>query len=229
MKPIVAIVGRPNVGKSTFFNRITRTQDALVDDIPGVTRDRLYGNVRWDGIEFTLVDTGGFSRANDDDFADLIRFQIEQAIEDADVIVLVLDGKAGISPFDADLVKILREISKPVFYVVNKIDGAEKEVNLYDFYRLGIEKLYSLSAAHGYGMSDFLNDLIAVLGKFGSEVSPDTSRDMIKLAVVGRPNVGKSSLINYILGEQRLLVSDIPGTTRGAIEKGWKNFPLSRP
>jgi GTP-binding protein len=218
MKPIVAIVGRPNVGKSTFFNRITRTQDALVDDIPGVTRDRLYGNVNWDGIEFTLVDTGGFLKENDDDFADLIRFQIEQAIEDADVIVLVLDGKAGISPFDADLVKILREISKPVFYVVNKIDGAEKEVNLYDFYRFGIEKLYSLSAAHGYGISDFLNDLVAVLGKFGSEASLDTSRDMIKLAVVGRPNVGKSSLINYILGEQRLLVSDIPGTTRGAID-----------
>jgi GTP-binding protein len=218
VKPIVAIVGRPNVGKSTFFNRITRTRDALVDDLPGVTRDRLYGHVNWDGIEFTLVDTGGYLRANEDDFADLIRFQIEQAIEDADVIVLVLDGKAGISPFDADLIKILREISKPVFYAVNKIDGVEKEVNLYDFYRFGIEKLYSLSAAHGYGMSDFLDDLVAVLGTLGSEPSLNTSRDMINLAVVGRPNVGKSSLINYILGEQRLLVSDIPGTTRGAID-----------
>ena len=218
MKPIVAIVGRPNVGKSTFFNRITRTRDALVDDLPGVTRDRLYGHVNWDGIEFTLVDTGGFLRANEDDFADLIRFQIEQAIEDADMIVLVLDGKAGISPFDADLIKILREISKPVFYAVNKIDGVEKEVNLYDFYRFGIEKLYSLSAAHGYGMSDFLDDLVAVLGELGPEASLDTPKDMIKLAVVGRPNVGKSSLINYILGEQRLLVSDIPGTTRGAID-----------
>ena len=123
MKPIVAIVGRPNVGKSTLFNRITRSRDAIVDDMPGVTRDRHYGDAAWDGVEFTLVDTGGFVSGDQDYFAPEIRFQILQAIEDADVVILLLDGKGGISPFDEDIVKILREVAKPVFYAVNKIDG----------------------------------------------------------------------------------------------------------
>ncbi len=214
MKPIVAIIGRPNVGKSTFFNRVTGTRKALVDDYPGVTRDRHYGDATWDGIRFTLVDTGGFSDQGKDDFAHKIRFQIIQAMEDADVIILLLDGKHGISPFDEDVVKILRESEKPVFYAVNKIDGIEQEVKLYDFYSLGIEKLYPISAEHRYGISGFLDDLTSVLPKTVTEETVD----MIKLAVVGKPNVGKSSLINRILGQNRLLVSDTPGTTRDAID-----------
>ncbi len=214
MKPIVAIVGRPNVGKSTLFNCVTRTRDAIVDDLPGVTRDRHYGNARWDGVEFTLVDTGGFSGEDEDDFSPQIRFQILQAIEHADVIILLLDGKGGISPFDQDVVKILRGLTKPILYAVNKIDGAEQEIKLYDFYALGIEKLYPLSAEHRYGLHDFLDDLVQILPK----TVQDNAEDIIKLAVVGKPNVGKSSLINRILGENRLLVSDIPGTTRDAID-----------
>lgn len=214
MKPIVAIVGRPNVGKSTFFNRVTRTRDALVDDLPGVTRDRHYGDAEWDEVEFALVDTGGFQSEDEDDFADEIRFQILQAIEDADVIILLLDGKGGISPFDEDVVQILRTVTKPIFYAVNKIDGVEQEVKLYDLYGLGIEKLYPISAEHRYGVPDFLDDLVLAFPK----TVPDEPQDMIRLAVVGKPNVGKSSLINRILGKKRLLVSDIPGTTRDAID-----------
>ncbi len=214
MKPIVAIVGRPNVGKSTFFNRITRTRKALVDNFPGVTRDRLYGEARWDDVEFTLVDTGGFQGDNEGEFANEIRFQILQAIEDADVVIHLLDGKGGITPFDIDVAEILRVLTKPVFYAVNKIDGFEQEVKLYDFFSLGVERLYPVSAEHNYGMSDFLDDLTGVLPKIPS----DESKETIRLAVVGKPNVGKSSLINRILGEERLLVSDIPGTTRDAID-----------
>lgn len=214
MKPIVAIVGRPNVGKSTFFNRITRSRDAIVDDFPGVTRDRNYGDATWNDVAFTLVDTGGFLSDDKDDFANEIRFQVLQAIEDADVIIILLDGKAGISPYDRDIVKILRTTKKPVFFAVNKIDGLEQETNLYDFYSLGIEKLYSVSAEHRYGINDFLDDLILAFPKSDSV----QTEDMIKLAVVGRPNVGKSSLINRILGKKRLLVSDTPGTTRDAID-----------
>jgi GTP-binding protein len=214
MKPIVAIVGRPNVGKSTFFNRITGSRDAIVDDFPGVTRDRNYGDATWNDVVFTLVDTGGFLSDDKDDFANEIRFQVLQAIEDADVIILLLDGKAGISPYDRDIIEILRTTEKPVFYAVNKIDGLEQETNLYDFYSLGIKKLYPVSAEHRYGVHDFLDDLILAFPKYDSV----QTEDMIKLAVVGRPNVGKSSLINRILGEKRLLVSDIPGTTRDAID-----------
>ena len=216
MKPIVAIVGRPNVGKSTLFNRITRTKDALVDDFPGVTRDRHYRDARWNDIEFTLVDTGGFTEG--DDFADEIRFQVYQAIVDADVIILLLDGKEGISPFDREMVDILRTVEKPVFYVVNKIDGAEQEGALSDFYQLGVETLHPISAEHRYGVTDLLDQVVDTQDGYMAGSSEDLTRNFIRLAVVGRPNVGKSSLINRILGEKRLLVSDIPGTTRDAID-----------
>jgi GTP-binding protein len=216
MKPIVAVVGRPNVGKSTFFNRVTRTKDALVDDFPGVTRDRHYGDASWNGVEFTLVDTGGFTEG--DDFADEIRSQVQKAIDDADVIILLLDGKEGISPFDQDIVDTLRAADKPTFYAVNKIDGVEREVFLSDFYQLGLDRLYPLSAEHRYGFVDFLDDIVDSLAGLAAEQHEDESGEMIRLAVVGRPNVGKSSLINRILGEERLLVSDIPGTTRDAID-----------
>ena len=214
MKPIVAIIGRPNVGKSTFFNRVTRTRNALVDNFPGVTRDRHYGDASWNGVEFSLIDTGGFQSEDEDDFSNDIRVQILQAVDDSDAVILLLDGKAGISPFDEDVVKILRRLTKPVFYAVNKIDGTEQEGKLYDFHSLGIEKLYPVSAEHRYGISDFLDDLTDTLPKMPSV----ELEAMIRVAVVGKPNVGKSSLINRILGEKRLLVSDIPGTTRDAID-----------
>jgi GTP-binding protein len=216
MKPIVAIVGRPNVGKSTLFNRITRTKDALVDDFPGVTRDRHYGDASWNDIEFTLVDTGGFTEG--DDLAAEIRFQVHQAIADADVIVLMLDGKEGVSPFDQDIIDILRAVDKPIFYAVNKIDGAEQEVMISDFYQLGIDNPYPLSAEHRYGFNDLLDDIAGSLRDIAGEAVAANDEGRIKLAVVGRPNVGKSSLINRVLGEKRLLVSDIPGTTRDAID-----------
>jgi GTP-binding protein len=216
MKPIIAIVGRPNVGKSTLFNRITRTKDALVDNFPGVTRDRHYGDAVWNDIEFTLVDTGGFTEG--DDFAEEIRFQVRQAIADADVILLLLDGKEGVSPFDQDVIDILRAVDKPIFYAVNKIDGAGQEMILSDFFQLGIDPFYPLSAEHRYGLNDLMDDIVDSLGQFAGEPIEDSDQDRIKLAVVGRPNVGKSSLINRILGEKRLLVSDTPGTTRDAID-----------
>ena len=216
MKPIVAIVGRPNVGKSTFFNQVTRTRDALVDDFPGVTRDRHYGDARWNRAGFTLVDTGGFVEGQD--FSEDIQYQVYQAIDDADIVILLLDGKEGISPYDRDMLDILRTIHKPVFYAVNKIDGAEQEVYLSEFYGLGIEKLYPISAEHRYGLNDFLDDLVRALPVSGAGEVDEDADDTIRLAVVGRPNVGKSSLINRILGEDRLVVSDLPGTTRDAVD-----------
>ncbi|MBC2736497.1 MAG: ribosome biogenesis GTPase Der [Desulfobacteraceae bacterium] len=213
MKPIVALVGRPNVGKSTLFNRLTRTRDALVDDFPGVTRDRNYGDAEWDEVPFTVVDTGGFAGQVDDSFADAIRQQVFQAIEDADAVIMMMDGKYGLSPFDRDIVDRLRDAGKTVFYVVNKIDGPEQENALVDFYRLGLEKVYPLSAEHRYGLVDLLDALVKTFPP-----STDAPRDEIKIAVVGRPNVGKSSLINRLIGQPRHLVSDIPGTTRDAVD-----------
>ncbi len=220
MRPIVAILGRPNVGKSTLFNRITRTQDALVDDAPGVTRDRHYGHASWNAVDFLVVDTGGF--ADDDDFSPEIRLQIFQAIEEADALVFVLDGKAGLSPFDRDLLDILRRNSKKVFYVVNKIDRPEEETRLADFYRLGVEPLYPVSAEHRYGIGDFLDDLVKTLPPAVEEGDRQGDFEAVALAVVGRPNVGKSSLINRILGQERLVVSPTPGTTRDAIDTDFR-------
>ncbi|BBO85676.1 GTPase Der [Desulfosarcina ovata subsp. sediminis] len=227
MKPIVAIVGRPNVGKSTLFNRITRSRDAIVDDLPGVTRDRNFGDARWNDKAFTLVDTGGFAEGDVDAFAPHIRLQVEQAIKDADAVVLVLDGKGGSSPFDTDLIQTLRTVEKPVFYVVNKIDGEGQEKALFDFYGLGVDRLFPVSAEHGYGVADFLDELT---DGFPGAPAKDELPDAIRIAVIGKPNAGKSSLINAILGEERLVVSDVAGTTRDAIDTAFtrdgKNYVL---
>ncbi|MDY6838169.1 MAG: ribosome biogenesis GTPase Der [Thermodesulfobacteriota bacterium] len=214
MKPIVAIVGRPNVGKSTLFNRMTRSRKALVDDLPGVTRDRIYGDAKWDGVSFTVVDTGGFSDFESEQFAPLVRYQVGQAIEEADAIIMLFDGRQGVTPVDTDLVQRLRQSSKPVFYGVNKIDGPSHESALSDFSVLGVAPLYPISAEHRYGVIDFMDALTAVL----PQTTVETSSDRIRLAVIGRPNVGKSSLINCLLGDDRLVVSEMPGTTRDAID-----------
>ncbi|OEU52149.1 MAG: ribosome biogenesis GTPase Der [Desulfobacterales bacterium C00003060] len=214
MKPVVAIVGRPNVGKSTLFNRITRSRKALVDNSPGVTRDRNYGDAQWDDVSFTLVDTGGFSDFESEGFGPLVKYQVMRAIEEADAIITLFDGREGVTPIDTDLVQRLRQCRKPVFYSVNKIHGPRHESFLSDFAVLGVDPLYPLSAEHGYGVHDILDALVAVLPR----CTIDDASKRIKLAVIGRPNVGKSSLINRFLGDERLVVSEIPGTTRDAVD-----------
>lgn len=217
MKPVVAIIGRPNVGKSTIFNRITKSRTALVDDMPGVTRDRHYGEAVWNDMGFTLVDTGGYLVDDEDAFAAEIRFQVGQAIENADAIIMVLDGKTGLSPFDADVIGLLRNAKPPVFYAVNKIDSPSEEGKLSDFYELGLDHLYPVSGEHGFGMHDLLDDLILDFPEEPEEDLDDADKP-INVAVVGRPNVGKSSIINKILNEKRLVVSDVAGTTRDSID-----------
>ena len=216
MKPIVAIIGRPNVGKSTLFNRITRSRTALVDNMPGVTRDRHYGEALWNDAPFLLVDTGGYLIDDEDAFAGAIRDQVTQAVAEADAVVMVLDGKGGISPYDRDLVTILRESHPKVFYVVNKIDGEKQEENLYDFYSLGIDHPYPVSGEHGYGVPDFLDDLVASFPE--AAAYPKEEEEIVNVAVVGRPNAGESSLINRLTGQKRLVVSDVAGTTRDAVD-----------
>jgi GTP-binding protein len=205
------------VGKSTLFNRITRSRTALVDDFPGVTRDRHYSDAKWGDREFILVDTGGFLSRDDDRFASEIRFQVHQAIEDADVVVFVLDGKHGISPYDTDLTEILRSVDKPVYHAVNKIDNIESEErDIFDFYALGVDNIFPVSGEHGYGVADFLDVLTAELPEPPEE--EEEEEGIINVAVVGRPNAGKSSLINQILGEKRHVVSDVAGTTRDSVD-----------
>lgn len=217
MKPVVALVGRPNVGKSTLFNRITRSRNALVDDFPGVTRDRHYADAVWNEKEFTLVDTGGFLLSDDDLFAAEIRQHVEIAVNEADVVVFVLDGRSGVSPFDRDLSDILRRTQKPVFYLINKIENTSQQHNIPEFYSLGIDKFYPVSAEHGLGIESFLDEVVEALPHYEPGVPSDDEVNEICIAVAGRPNVGKSSLINKLFGEQRLMVSEQAGTTRDAV------------
>ncbi len=230
MKPVVALVGRPNVGKSTLFNRITRTRKALVDDFPGVTRDRHYADAVWNEKEFTLVDTGGFLLSDDDLFASEIRQHVEIAVNEADIVLFVLDGKAGLSPFDRDLADILRRSQKTVFYLINKIENASQTYNIPEFYSLGIDKFYPVSAEHGIGVDELLNQVIDRLPNYEFDGSYSDEKREICIAVAGRPNVGKSSLINKLFGEHRLMVSEQAGTTRDSvaltIEHGVTRFKL---
>ena len=215
MKPVVAIVGRPNVGKSTLFNRIARKRKSIVADEPGTTRDRNYADIHWEGKDFILIDTGGFEPTAKDDVNIHILRQIQVAIEESDLIISLTDGREGLTPTDVEVVERLREIDKPVLYGVNKIDGQKQEENVYEFYRLGVETLYPISAQHGRGVGEILDDAIGLLPP-SCEV--EYNEDLVKIAVLGRPNVGKSSLVNRILGNERVIVSEKPGTTRDAID-----------
>lgn len=214
---IVALVGRPNVGKSTLFNRITRSRQALVDSTPGVTRDRHYARVVWDEKMFMLVDTGGIDDNPEDVMVDHIRNQAMAAIEEADIIIFLMDGRQGILPADLEVVELLRRTNKTVFHVVNKIDSPEQEVKLLaPFYELGVEPLWALSAEHSYGFFTLMEGLSRELKKSDDEVA--LPENTIRVAFFGRPNVGKSSMINRILGEERMVVSEISGTTRDSVD-----------
>ncbi len=215
MKPIIAIVGKPNVGKSTLFNRIVGGKKAIVYNEPGVTRDRNYADVVWEESAFALIDTGGFEPVSKDRIFTQMREQCQLAMEEADVVLFVMDGKEGLTSSDREIADILRRLNKPVFYIVNKIDGPQKEEKAFEFYGLGVDKLYSISAEHGYGLNDLMDEVIEVLPK---TIETEEDEEATKVALLGRPNVGKSSLINRILGYKRVLVDEAPGTTRDAID-----------
>ena len=212
-KPLVAIIGRPNVGKSTFFNYVVGKRISIVDSTPGVTRDRIYADADWNGKSFTLVDTGGLDNKSDDSFQKDIESQASIAIDLADVIVFIVDGKAGLTRNDEEVAEILRKSKKPIILVVNKLDNFEVELT-YDFYSLGLGVPLPLSCAQGKGLGDVLDEIVKEL----PAVEGEANRDVIKIALVGRPNVGKSSIANRILGEKRVVVSDVAGTTRDAID-----------
>lgn len=215
--PVVAVVGRPNVGKSTLVNRIVQSRDAIVHESRGVTRDRSYHKADWNGRDFVIIDTGGIeSVKSKDTFAPRIREQAVMAAEEADAIIFVVDGSTGITDEDEEVAKILRKQDKPVFLVVNKKDNpATENDNLWDFYSLGVGEPMPLSATHGYGTGDLLDEVVAVLP---SEDELEDDEDVLSLAIVGRPNVGKSSLANRLAGKKRSIVSDVAGTTRDAID-----------
>ncbi|MCL0052007.1 ribosome biogenesis GTPase Der [Peptococcaceae bacterium] len=217
-KPIVAIVGRPNVGKSTLFNRIIKKRVAIVEDKPGITRDRLYFDAEWNGKEFTLVDTGGLEFKSLSEFGEDVKLQAKAAIDEADVILFMVDAKEGLSPTDRDIAQTLRKTKKPVLLAANKIDGGKHyqldKTSYYDFYELAFGEPIPLSAAESINIGDLLDRVVELLPQKTDE--PDI--DAVRVAVIGRPNVGKSTLINAVLGEERVIVSDVPGTTRDAVD-----------
>ncbi|MDU2665762.1 MAG: ribosome biogenesis GTPase Der, partial [Clostridium perfringens] len=214
-KPIVAMVGRPNVGKSTLFNKLAGKRISIVQDTPGVTRDRVYAESEWLNRKFTMIDTGGIEPESSDIIVKQMRRQAQIAIEMADVIVFVVDGKEGLTAADQEVAQMLRKSKKPVVLVVNKIDRLALEENSYEFYNLGIGDPITISASQGLGLGDMLDEVV----KYFNDPSEDEEDDeYIRIAMIGKPNVGKSSLINRLLGEERVIVSNVPGTTRDSID-----------
>jgi GTP-binding protein len=220
-KPLIVIVGRPNVGKSTLFNRIVRSKASIVEDIPGVTRDRNYKEAEWEGRTFIVVDTGGFYPEPRDDIYKEVREQALFAIEEADLIIHLMDGKEGLNTGDIELSRILRESGKRFLSVVNKIDAPAREERLYEFYQLGVDEIIPVSAVTGYGFDDFMDRVLALLPEKGGE---EVTLSCPKVAIVGRPNVGKSTLVNTLLGKERMIVSPVAGTTRDAIDSICKYY-----
>ena len=214
-KPIVAMVGRPNVGKSTLFNRLAGKRISIVQDTPGVTRDRVYAEAEWLNYNFTMIDTGGIESVRDDIIVKQMRRQANIAIETADVIVFIVDGKEGLTAADNEVSNMLRKSKKPIVLVVNKVDSLKEEDNAWEFYNLGIGDPITISAAQGLGLGDMLD---CVVEKFDKSIYEEDDDEYIRIAMIGKPNVGKSSLINKLLGEERVIVSNVPGTTRDAID-----------
>ena len=228
MKPVVAIVGRPNVGKSTLFNAILKRKKAVVEDTPGVTRDLNFGEITYDGKSFLLVDTGGFQPEAKEGIASLVARQCQVAVEEAHIILFVLDAKDGLTPLDRDIANLLRRKDKKVLHVVNKVDGSKERRASGEFFELGPERLFLVSALHRRGLDDLLEEVVKHLPE--TEPPPQQGDEGIKVAIVGRPNVGKSSLVNRILGFERVIVDERPGTTRDAIDTAFgfngKNYVL---
>ncbi|UNZ00205.1 ribosome biogenesis GTPase Der [Zhouia spongiae] len=220
MSGIVAIVGRPNVGKSTLFNRLIQRREAIVDSVSGVTRDRHYGKADWNGREFSLIDTGGYVVGSDDIFEQEIDKQVELAIDEADVLIFVVDVEVGITGMDEDVAKLLRQSQKPVFVAVNKVDDATREANAVEFYGLGLGDYYTISSINGSGSGELLDAVVEAL----PEYEEATDEELPRFAVVGRPNAGKSSFINALIGEDRYIVTDIAGTTRDSIDTRYNRF-----
>ncbi len=216
--PIVAVVGRPNVGKSTFVNRIAEANEAIVHEMRGVTRDRSYHKADWNGIEFKLIDTGGIEMGTEDQFQGSIRSQAFEATNEADVIVFIVDGKTGINADDEEVARILRKTSKPVLLAVNKLDTPNKLDELWEFYQLGLGDPFPISATHGHGTGDLLDEVVEHLRKVDCSFTDDDDEGIINVAIIGRPNAGKSSLTNRLTNNDRSIVSDVAGTTRDAID-----------
>ena len=220
MSAIVAIIGRPNVGKSTLFNRLIEAQQAIVDDQSGVTRDRNYGQSEWNGQRFTVIDTGGYVPDSDDVFEAAIREQVHIAMEEADALIFMMDGMSGLTPLDRAFARLVHRSTKPLFVVVNKVDVSQHMENTYEFYELGFEQLYPVSAMNGSGTGELLDDLLQAL----PEKPEVEAADVPRFAVVGRPNVGKSSIVNALLGREANIVTPIAGTTRDAVDTRFTAF-----
>jgi GTP-binding protein len=220
MSNIVAIVGRPNVGKSTFFNRLIQRREAIVDAVSGVTRDRHYGKSDWNGKEFSLIDTGGYVLGSDDVFEAEIDRQVELAIDEADAIIFMVDVETGVTGMDEDVANLLRKVNKPVFLAVNKVDNAKRAEDAVEFYNLGLGDYFTIASINGSGTGELLDALVEAL----PEKEDDQEDELPRFAVVGRPNAGKSSFINALIGEERYIVTDIAGTTRDAIDTKYNRF-----